>query len=127
MTEPESLIADLDAALAEAGEDVVLQRLTGTQQIPFSVTCRAVVRGYTPEELVAGSGIVQGDSKVILSPTEIERAQWPGAQPQSTGDKRVPRVKDVLIVQGKPRNVMAAMPFYVAGELVRIELQVRGS
>lgn len=127
MTDAESVIADLDEALADAGEDIVLQRLTGTQQIPYSVTCRAVVRGYAPEELIAGSGITQQDVKVILSPTEIEVAGWPGAQPQTSGDKRVPVKNDRILRQGRPLTVQAAAGIYVGGELVRIEATARGS
>lgn len=131
MTEAESLIADLDAALAESGEDVLLQHLTlgpaGTQ-IPFSVTCRAVVRGYTPEELIAGSGIIQKDRRVILSPTEITGAGWPGPMPVATDvDKRIPRNGDRVIRNGLPMMVQAAEGIYVQGVLVRIEAQARGN
>ncbi len=49
-------VRQLDIALADddVGQDIRLQRLTGTQNIPFEVKCRAVVRGYAPEELVNG-------------------------------------------------------------------------
>lgn len=128
MTEAEAAIRDLDAALAEVGEDIRLQRLTlgpnGTQ-IPFEVTCRAAVRQYQPSELT--DGVIQGDSHIIISPTEIIKAQWPGATPQSSDvDKRVPRKGDRVIVQGRARAVEAAAPFYLGGELVRLELQCRG-
>lgn len=131
MTEAEAAIADLDAALAEVGEDVPLQRMTlgpNGLQIPFEAKCRAVVRGYTPQELIAGSGIQQGDSLVILSPTDIEKAQWPGAQVGTpVGDVRVPLPsRDKIVIQGKQRAIIAAVPFYTGGELVRIELQARG-
>lgn len=123
---PAQAIAHLDAALARRGEDVELRRMTGTsQQVAFSATCRAHVRGYKPEELVGA--ITQGDSMVILSPTDIERAQWPGGQePDGPGDRRVPRKGDKVMVQGRLRNVEAAAPKYMAGTLVRIEMQVRG-
>lgn len=123
------LVAALDEGLLVAGEDVELQRLTlgpGGVQIPFSVTCRATVRSYEPRELVGG--IIQGDTRLVLSPTEIERAQWPGpgAVPASPGDRRVPRKGDRVVIQGRARTVEAATPVYVAGVLVRLELQVRG-
>lgn len=132
MTEAEAAIRDLDSALAEAGENIRLQRLTlgpNGAQIPFEVTCRASVRQYQPSELAGG--IIQGDSLVILSPTEIIKAQWPGGTPQSSdADKRVPRggagQGDKVIIQGRARNIEAAAPYYLAGELVRIELQCRG-
>lgn len=131
MTDTESLIADLDAALAEAGEDIVLQHLTlgpGGTQIPFSVTCRAAVRGYSPDELIAGSGIIQKDRKIILSPTEITVAGWPGPMPVSAGiDKRVPRAGDRVMRNGQAMAVQAAEGIYVQGELVRLECQARGN
>jgi hypothetical protein len=119
-------IAALDRAIARAGETVTLRRITGTSpQTFFDVVLSAVCRGYKPVELIGA--IVQGDSLVILSPTDIDRVQWPGGQtPATIGDVRVPKVNDKVIQQGKPRNVQAANPVYVRGELVRIELQVRG-
>lgn len=130
-TSPESLIADLDEALLDAGEDIVLQHLTlgpGGTQIPFSVTCRAVVRGYTPEELIAGSGITQEDRKVILSPTEITAADWPGPMPvRPNVDKRIPSGGDRVMRHGQAMAVQAAEGIYVQGQLVRIEARARGN
>ncbi len=119
-------LAALDRALARAGETVILRRTTGTTpQVSFDVECKAMVRGYRPEELVGG--ITQTDSLVILSPTSIERAQWPGAQsPSAFGDVRVPKKGDKVVIQGRTRNVEAVGPIYVRGELVRIELRVLG-
>lgn len=124
-------IRDLDAALALDGEDVVLRRVTGTtNQIAFDCDCRAFVRGYQPHELVAGSGIAQGDSKVIISPTQINATGWPGArplsEPASTLDPRVPRRGDKIMINGKLRTIEAADPKSIDGQLVRLELQVRG-
>lgn len=117
----------LERQLAAHGQDVRLQRLTGTQQVFFEVTCRALVRGYEPRELIGG--ILQGDSKVILSPGEIEANGWPGPNSSATPtaqDRRIPRKDDKVVIAGKTRNVEAGAPIYLAGELVRIELQVRG-
>lgn len=125
---PAAMIARLDASLERCGEDVVLRRNTlgpGGAQIPFDATIRGHVRGYDPKELTGT--IIQGDSKVIVSPTDIDRAGWPGpAVGAVVGDRRVPRKNDVVVVQGAPRQVMSAAPKYVAGTLVRIEIQVRG-
>lgn len=123
---PAEMIADLDAELADDGEDIRLQRLTlgpGGQQIPFEVVCRAFVRGYDPQELVGG--ITQTDSRVIMSPTQIIAHQWTSG---ATGnqDKRVPIKGNRAFIAGKPRNVEAAMGKYVDGELVRIEMRVLG-
>jgi len=134
---PSAAIAQLDRALARNGQDITLQRLTlgpNGQQIAFSVGCRAMVTGYQASELIAGSGIVQGDSHVILSPTEINEAQWPGPSIVAAGgaapgtDARVPSKSrgDRCVIAGKARAVEAGTPFYIDGELVRIELQVKG-
>jgi len=124
-------IRDLDAALALDGEDIVLRRVTGAaNQAHFDCTCQAFVRGYQPHELIAGSGIIQGDSKVIISPTQIDAAGWPGAQavtsPPSTIDPRIPRKGDIVVVNGIARGVQGASPTNIDGVLVRIDMQVRG-
>ena len=127
-TSPAGMIARLDASLARVGEDVVLRRYTqgpNGARIPFAVTVRAQVRGYSPDELIGG--ITQQDSRVILSPTQIEAAQWPGpATGPEAGDRRVPRKGDQMVIAGIPRTVEAATGIYVAGRLVRIEARVLG-
>jgi hypothetical protein len=127
-TSPAGMIARLDASLARVGEDVVLRRYTqgpNSTRIPFAVTVRAQVRGYSPEELVGG--ITQQDSRVILSPTQIEAAQWPGPTTSPVaGDRRVPRKGDQMVIAGIARTVEAAAGIYVAGTLVRIECRVLG-
>lgn len=91
-------------------------RLSGTAQtVSKDVTCAAFVRGYQPKDLVPGSGITQQDVKVILSPTDL--VDFPGI---------VPTRNDRIIRQGKPLAVQAATGIYVAGTLVRIEVQARG-
>jgi hypothetical protein len=121
-----SHISALDRGLAARGEDVVLRRIGGSGATATSVdvTCRAVVRGYRPEELVGG--IAQGDSQVILSPSEIRSSGWPDPDGSPSGSASLPRKGDKLIVQGRMRTIEAAAPIQVAGELVRIDLQVRG-
>jgi len=125
---PEAAIAMLNRQLAAHGQDIRLTRNTlgpGGVLIPFSVECRAFVRSYKADELVGG--IIQGDTLVVLAPTEIEAQGWPGAEVTPTNqDRRVPRKDDKCVIAGKSRNVEAGTPFYLNGELVRIELQVRG-
>lgn len=111
---PAAAISALDRGLVVAGEDVTLSRQTGPQQIPLSVTCRARVTGYSPQQLVGE--IHQGDSLVILSPTEMQARQW--CWPPLKGDR--------VLAHGRTRTVLDAAPFYIGGELVRLELQVRG-
>jgi len=127
VTEVEQLIADLDEELARDGQDIKLQRLTGTQQIPFEAHCRAFVSPITAEQLIAG--ITQDSSNVILSPTQIIAAGWPGpnsSKTPTTVDRRVPTPNDKVVIAGKVRQISASMPIYVDGELVRINLRVLG-
>jgi hypothetical protein len=127
---PAEATAMLRRQLAAHGQDVTLQRVTqGPSGVPvkYKVDCRAFVRGYQPAELVGG--ILQGDSKVVLSVAEIEAQGWPGPNSSTTPtnqDRRVPRKGDDIIIMGKSRNIEVATPVYLNGELVRIELAARG-
>lgn len=121
--------SDLDAMLRSDGQQVTLRRIVGTtNQTAVDCQCWAFVRGYKANEL-AGA-IIQGDSAVILSATDIIEAQWPGGQPVTSPpgatDLRVPRKGDKVIIEGKTRNVEYAEPIYVANTLHRIKLKVSG-
>lgn len=117
MTDPASLIADLDEALLDAGEDVVLRRLTlgpNSIQIPFDADVKASIRPLKAEELVGN--IDQTWSRVILSPTDVNRAQF-----------RLPiRKNDKIVQDGKVRNVEFPKHIRVQNVVVRIELMVGG-
>lgn len=128
---PARLIADLDAALSRRGEDVVIRRSVGTGAsiVNTDVNVRGRVMPVAPNELVGT--VSQTDLKVILSPTQIDAAQWPGGVPYSTSryqvDPRVPKIGDKAILQGKPRDIKFAKPITDGGgTLVRIELIVTG-
>lgn len=114
--------ARLDRALLTRGEDGLLRRRIGSGSTFVEITVRCLPRGYRPAEL--SGGIMQGDTMVIVSPTALLNAgaAWPGA----AGGTVVPKALDQFTFQGRLRSVIAASPFYESGELVRIELQVRG-
>lgn len=101
-------IAELDDALALAGQDIGLQVVTagvaGT-----AADCRALVRGYKPSELVGG--IVQNDSKVILSPTGLATIPVRGMK---------------AVIGGVPRHIEAAEQIKMDDTLVRIVMWVKG-
>lgn len=128
---PTQAIAALDRALAASGEDAILTRNIGTNaaQVPVSVKVRVKTYGYKPQALYPGSPIQQGDMQVILSPTQINAAQWPGgiaAQPGAL-DPRIPIKSDRLIIGGHVYQVQAAADVSrIRGHIVRFELQVRG-
>ncbi|HEY4136491.1 MAG TPA: hypothetical protein VGO34_14900 [Alphaproteobacteria bacterium] len=107
---PAAAIAMLDRQLAEHGGDILLTRAAPAA----STTVRAQVRGYSGAEL-AGS-IQQGDSRVILSPTQLNAAAPPW----------LPQRDDKAVIDGKTFNIEDAVPTRLAGVLVRLDLQVRG-
>jgi hypothetical protein len=127
VSDPEGLIASLDAALLANGEDVILRRQVGERPnvVNIDIGVRAGVRSYQPHELVGD--IKQTDSHVIISPTQIREAQWPGGSlPNQKVDPSLPRMADRCIIAGRDRAVEVVNPFYVNGELVRIEMRVLG-
>jgi hypothetical protein len=119
-------IRALDRSLDMASEPIILRRTTaGTR---YEAKIRGLVRAFRPEELVGG--ITQTDSRVILSPTDIRAAGWPNAVITTASpyqpDPQIPRINDTINIQGRNRNITAVSPFYLMGELVRIELTVAG-
>lgn len=122
---PDQALSALDRALADHGQDATLRRLLGLgpSRTESDVTVRIRMDDYRPDEIVGG--IVQGDSRVILSPSQIIAASW-GGTPADGTDGRVPAKNDHLIVAGRIRVVQAGVPFYMDGQLVRIELHVSG-
>jgi hypothetical protein len=121
---PQEAIAALDAGLAQAGETIRLMRLASppASGIAAVVTCLAAVRGYDPSDISPGSGITQQDQKMILSPTLIVAAGWPGA-----GLSPVPRQGDRIVSNRGPLTIQDAAGTYVQDVLVRIEARVRGA
>jgi len=112
---PSEIIADLDAALRDAGETITVRRYTVPADTPRTTTdidgVPAAVRALKAEELVGP--INQTWSRVVLSPTLLAPLL-----PLVKGDK--------VVVQGRERNVEFMQPFAVQSVLVRIELLVSG-
>lgn len=108
-------IAALDRKLAQVGEPVLLRRPLGTSPQTFrDVTVKGLARGYAPNELVGG--IIQGDSQVIVSPSEMIADGWPWP----------PKINDKVVYAGRMRNVQAVQVVSIGVDPVRIEMQVRG-
>ena len=114
-----SAIEGLNRALARVGQDVVLRRMVSGS--PVDVTCRASVRSPSAQELEAG--FTQTDSVVILSPTPITAASWPGDSSLIRGGGAS---GDKVKIDGRFRNVEKVNPIRVGGTLVRYELRVLG-
>lgn len=127
-------IAAFDGALAAHSEEITLRLVVGSgaNVANIDVKCRARVDAVTTEQIVAG--IPATDLNVILSPTQINEAQWPGGQipplPEPFNiDPRVPRENGPykVIARGKIRSVAFSDPKYANNnELVRINLRVSG-
>lgn len=115
MTTPASLIADLDAALADAGETVTIRRYTaptGTPRPKIDVaSVPAAIRPVKPDELVGD--VQQTDRLVVLSPSMIE-----ALLPLKIGDK--------VLIAGAEANVQFAGHIRVQDVVVRLKLMVRG-
>lgn len=127
---PTEAIDALDRALAMAGEDIVINRVVRRSgaNVTVSVTCRAFVRAVSADE-IAGK-ITVDDLQVIISPTQIVAAGWPGAdeniQPGNLVDQRMPKSSDRVTVQGRPREIRAPRPKLVNGVWVRSDMVVAG-
>ncbi|MGV2188763.1 hypothetical protein ACQZ4Q_08105 [Agrobacterium vitis] len=123
-------ITALDDAVRRAGENVVLRRTVkrGGADVVVEVTCRAAVRAVSADQIIGT--ITQKDLNVILSPTQILSADWPGQNDSITSgnavDQHLPKETDKMVVQGKERQVRSAKPIYVGGVWVRMDMVVAG-
>lgn len=118
--------AALDRALARAGQDIVLRRISGEPPSTTNndITVRAAVRGIGAsrmggivQELVGG--IAQAVLHVIMSPTEITDGNWPG-------DGSLPRRSDRAVIAGTVYSIESVDRIYIGSDLVRIEMTVSG-
>ena len=127
---PAGMISRLDEALGRRGENIVLRRVVKRSggSVDADVNVRAVVRVVGAEKVVGT--ITQSDLQVILSPTQIMAAGWPGADDNVVAgdatDRRLPDITDIVVVQGAPRQVKQTRPIFVGGVWVRHELVVAG-
>ena len=103
------------ALIAQFGQPVTLQRLTGTTtQVRHDVVCQAIVRGYEPVQLIGG--ITWGDRQVAISNVEIADAQWPGP----------PRANDRCVIDGRTTTIQACDTRRLRNDIVLHLIQVRG-
>lgn len=128
-------ISALDNALAQHSEEVTLRLVigSGTAVSNVDVKCRARVDSVTAEQMLV-AGIVSTDLNLIISPTQINKEQWPGGQapqnpPPFNPDPRIPRPNGPYkaIVRGAVRQIAWVDPkFSNNGELVRLNMRVNG-
>ena len=80
------------------------------------------------------AGIPAATFNIIISPTEIRNAQWPGgtipALPPFNVDQSIPRegLTDKVLMRGlPPKDVKFVNAIKIDGEVVRIEMRVQGA
>lgn len=120
MSQAEQEISDLDFSLANDGQTVTLKRGSA------SVDCKAFVRDLNSEQLV--DAVSQQEFRVIISPTQINEANWPAApdSPAPAVDARIPIKGDKLTIAGRLRTVQSVLPIFVEDVLVRINMKAQG-
>ena len=111
---PAAAIAMLDRQIARHGHKAQLVRIApNVAEVSSEVRCFS--RGYKPAELTGG--IQQGDTMVTMSPTALAGTPFADV---------LPRANDKITIAGRRRNVQHADPVYIADQLVRLNLVVRG-
>lgn len=126
-----ALIDALDSALEKVGESAKLRRPigSGASQRFVAVDCMMRITALRDDQISAG--ITQTELNFIMSPSEINRAQWPGGTvpqlPPFDIDQRVPRAQaDQIVARGKVRTVTFADPVFIGDEMVRINGRMTG-
>jgi|GEM_PF-1645282 len=128
-------LAQLNRRLKRRGEDVWLERLSGTgvNRPASRAKVPAIVRSLTREQLIGS--ITQQNIFIIISPTHLlDDKQWPGGiavtTPSNTiiapSDKRLPTTSDSIWVQGRLRAITNMKPVFDRGECIRIEISCLG-
>lgn len=126
------LIAALDRALAAAGEDIVLRRVVGTAPnvVTADVTCRARVTASNAD--ITPAGVVVTTYEIIISPTQIRSAQWPGGTLPKVApfdrDQAIPRaMTDKILLRGQPPIAIVFVdPVFVDNVWVRANIKAKG-
>jgi hypothetical protein len=121
-------IVDLDNSLAQNGRDAILRRIYGIAPNTSQVDVAVLIHMDSTTETHITGGIAQTEAKVIMSPSEIAAAQWPGGEVADAANPTPnwPRRLDRLIVDGHVCSIEYVDPKVIRGELVRIELTIRG-
>ena len=103
---------------AKIGRPMTLRRktLSGTTQTNTDVTVMAWSRDYDEGELVAGAGVMQGDTEVKLSNKEIAAAAWPAP----------PKKGDMLIFDSRNTIIQGVEQRYLGTALIAYVCHVRG-
>jgi hypothetical protein len=129
-----AIIAALDASIPLGASEVITLRLVigdAPNHVNVDVDCIARVDAASAEQIAAG--IKASDFNIIISPTQINEAQWPGGlapkDPPFNPDPRIPIVNGpykVLMRGEHERTVAFVDPKFAFGELVRLNMRISG-
>ena len=122
----------LDRQMRLRGEKVQLIRTIGAStQSRVRANIRGIVKTLGIAQLIGG--ITQTNYIVIISPTDLRRAGWPGANtatipPGTTSNKDgvIPPPSDAMVFRASQKAISRADAIYDGDECVRIELSCIG-
>jgi hypothetical protein len=126
-------LARLDRQIRLHGEEVQLIHTVGSStQTNTRAQIRGIVKTLGIEQIIAG--ITATNYMVIISPTDLRRAAWPGAVavaaasgiPISARDAVVPTTADKITFRGAQKAISKVDAIYDGDECVRIELTCVG-
>lgn len=128
-------IAALDRGLAAAGKWVILRRTVGEEENSIFVEVRCRARVDAMDNTINAAGHRLAEYALIISPTQINEAQWPGGTipqvPPFNVDQRIPRkdsTDQILMynLHDNPMTITFVDPKFVGDELVRINMRCAG-
>jgi len=123
-------LLDLDQALLEDGsESAILRRLFGVppSETIAEVTVRAKIVTNAQTELIGSTH--QEAIAIIISPTQINAAQWPGSAQSGVSASSLPQPNDVIkrLANGREYVISMVDPVYLmdgaVSQLVRINMK----
>jgi hypothetical protein len=128
---PETAISSLDNQIAQHGKAVRLVRMDGkTGNVLATADIRAIVRNNSSVSGIHGTAVMQGDTHLVISPTDLDNAGWPTAKPGINipleDDPRIPRTSDKIMLFGRDRQIHSVEPISLNDILVRLNIIVRG-
>jgi hypothetical protein len=119
---PQTMIADLDAALSRNSEPIRLRRKSDATAAILELPGNVVNDG---DPQLAGN-LAQQVMRVIVSPTQLR--QWTVATQPAVADAQLPakNLGDEVYLRGRWRAVEQVTAYYPQGVLVRVNMRVVG-
>jgi hypothetical protein len=111
----------IDPDLGGNGTRITFTRITDVRTTPptsVSATCFGFVRDYRPQEIIAGSILLVGDTNIAIEGDSLP------ALAQRLGTP--PRAPDKVSYSGFQRAVVGPNPLKIGDTNVRVNLLVRG-